>query len=91
MDPVDLSASLTVYGPLGILALLATLSTWKLYRDRERERKKHREEMTAIEDKYISKAEDWMAKYAEFAKVATQVVDAAMRRYRNGGSHGRTD
>lgn len=88
---MGLFEALTVYGPLGLFALAASWSTVSLYRDRERERKRHREEMSALEDKYISKAEDWMTKYAEFSRVATQVVDAAMRRYRNGGSHGRSD
>ena len=89
----ELTAAFTIYGPLGLMALASSLACIRLYRDRERDRKKHREEMGALEDKYIAKAEDWMAKYAEFSRVATQVVDAFARRYRNGngGPHGRSD
>lgn len=100
--------NLTVYGPLGIMALVAIIAATKLYFDRERdraafaaqlktereacekERREAAEEYRTLEERYIAKAETWMGKYEEFAKAATAVVDAAMRRYRgdSGGSHG---
>ena len=54
----------------------------------EKERKDRAEELRQFEERYVMKAETWMTKYEEFSKVATQVVDAAMRRYRrDSGGH----
>lgn len=93
MEAVELSAKLVVWGPLGVLALVAITAAVKLYRDREKERKEHAQEMRTLEERYIAKAETWMEKYQDFSKATTQVVDAAMRRYRrdSGGDHGRQD
>ena len=95
MDPVELSTTLKVYGPLGILALLTTFAAIKLYRDRDRdrqafeaERKEWDKEMRTLEERYVTKAETWMSKYAEFSQAATQVVDATIRRF--GGERGRS-
>jgi len=106
MDPVELTTTLKVYGPLGVMTLLSVLACIKLYRDREKERKhsedrlsaerenfasrekKLQDELKTLEERYVTKAESWMSKYEDFAKAATQVVDAAMRRYRGDGGQG---
>lgn len=60
--------------------------------DREVERKAFAEDYRKLEDRLVTKAETWMTQYSNFSTVATKVVDAAMRRYRRGGtSHDRSE
>ncbi len=71
-----LSKVLLVYGPLGILALVATAIAVRLYRDLVAERKTHAEDMRAFQDRYITKAESWMSQYYELQKRMTDLVEA---------------
>lgn len=88
---------LVIYGPLGILALLACLVAINLYRDLKEERAarladatKHNAEMRAMEERYIAKTETQIEKYHELSKTLNQTLDSAFRRYprNSGGSYG---
>lgn len=79
MEP-SVSSALLVYGPLGIMALVAFVVAIRLYRDREKERGEHRAEMKIMEDKLIAKSESWMEKYHELAKAMGAVLDSMAKR-----------
>lgn len=74
----DLSSILVVYGPLGILSLLACLVAAKLYRDGKDEREVHTKALAALNEKHeeeLATARADMAKLEEryIAKTETQI------------------
>ena len=75
-----ISKALLVYGPLGILALVATAIAVRMYRDLVAERKSHADDMHAFQDRYITKAESWMQQYYELQKRMTDLVEAMSTR-----------
>lgn len=106
----EAAANLTVYGPLGIMALLFITISIKLYLDArrerkefseategmlkahkeqldkeradcERERKEHQDQMHALEERYIAKAENNLEKYHTLAESMNRVLESATRRY----------
>lgn len=88
----SISNAFLVYGPLGLVALVSLLATVRFYRDKEAaakehattlatERAKHAQEMRAMEDRYITKAETWMEKNHELASSINQVLESISKRY----------
>lgn len=69
-----------VHGPLGLIALLATLVAVKLYRDLQAERLKRDEERLALEQRYITKVESFIEKNHELVKSSVALADAMQRR-----------
>lgn len=74
------SKLLIVYGPLGVMALVAMLIAVRLYRDLQSERKEHTEEMKTMQDRYITKADTWMSKYQELYEKTIDLIDAIEKR-----------
>lgn len=68
--------SLLVYGPLGATCAVSMLISLKLYKDLAAERKACREEMHALEERYITKADTWMTQYHELQKRMTDLIEA---------------
>jgi hypothetical protein len=88
----SISNAFLVYGPLGLIALVALLAAIRFYRDKEKaaethaeilaaERDRHAKEMRALEDRYITKAETWMEKNHELAASINQVLESISKRY----------
>lgn len=73
--------SLVVYGPLGIMAAVAMLVAGKLYLDLKAERRSHQKTVTDWTERHVTKAETWMAKYAELANSLNAVLASLERRY----------
>jgi len=71
----ELAKSFLDYGAFGITTLVALLMTMRMYRDREVERKQNREEMHALEERYITKADTWMKQYYELQSRMTDLVE----------------
>ncbi len=60
--------------------------------DCEAERKRHQDQMHALEERYIAKADNNLEKYHGLAESLNRVLDSATRRYpRNGGPSGPTE
>jgi len=83
----ELSKILIVYGPLGVLALLAIYVAIRLYRDREADRvkfenalKEEREKYNELEERHINKAEGWMERYHELAQGMKQLLESVTKR-----------
>ena len=76
----SVSKLLIVYGPLGVMALVAMLIAVRLYRDLHTERKEHAEEMKTIQERYITKAETWMGKYQELYEKTIDLMEAVEKR-----------
>lgn len=90
--PEAVSNIFLVYGPLGAMALIAGWIAWRIYRDNAQLREEHKNtimkltedhkhEMKALEERYITKAETWMAQYHELARAQTSVMDSIERRF----------
>lgn len=103
----EATMNLTVYGPLGVLALLAIIvaiklyldgrkdrATWQAQLDKERadhkaELKGIQDQMHALEERYIAKADTNLEKYHSLAESLNRVLDSATKRYpRNSGGPG---
>lgn len=83
----EISKILIVYGPLGVLALLAIYVAIRLYRDREADRvkyelamKEEREKYDALEERHITKSEGWMERYHELAQSMKQLLESVTKR-----------
>lgn len=87
MEVAKLADALLVYGPLGIICILALMSA--IFKDRQltAERSEflkkqdtvnaqHNVEMQALEERYITKAETWMAKYHDLATSQDSTIKA---------------
>lgn len=72
---------LIVYGPLGVMTLVAMLVSRKLYLDHEADRKKHAEEIEKLQERIVAKAETWMTKYHELANSLHIVLESMTKRY----------
>jgi hypothetical protein len=90
--PEAVSNIFLVHGPLGVMALVAGWIAWRMYKDNAKLREDHNErlvkltedhknEMKALEERYITKAETWMAQYHELARAQTSVMDSIERRF----------
>lgn len=88
----SISNAFLVYGPLGLVALVSLLAAYRFYLDKEKankehaetlaaERDQHAQEMRAMEDRYITKAETWMEKNHELAASINQVLESISKRY----------
>lgn len=75
---------LIVYGPLGVMCFIALMVAWQKDKDLKTERqeyqkkleemaKAHQAEMNVLEERYITKAENWMNKYHELATVLAEL------------------
>ncbi len=80
------------HGLLGIVTLIALWFAFKkdrenvaLHKDHaaatDAMNKEHKLEVTAIQERYITKAETWMAKYHEMASSQVDVLSALERRW----------
>lgn len=83
----EISKILIVYGPLGVLALLAIYVAIRLYRDREADRAKYAQDLKEEREKYdelelrlISKSEAWMERYHELAQGMKQLLESVTKR-----------
>lgn len=81
----ELAAHLFLYGPLGILCLVLLRGVIVLYKAKERQAKEfqekiaelqkaHQDEMTAMVQRHIGKAETWVEKGNELASNLTGLV-----------------
>jgi hypothetical protein len=77
----SISNTFLYYGPLGLVALVSLLAAIRFYLDKEKAAKAHAEEMRAMEDRYITKAETWMEKNHELASSINQVLESISKRY----------
>ena len=73
--------SLVVYGPLGIMAAVASLVAAKLYLDLKAERKAHEKTTADWMERHVTKAETWMTRYNELSKSIGAVIESLERRY----------
>jgi hypothetical protein len=64
------------YGALGAVAVFGIL--WAMRKDREvtRQREQHQEEMRAVLERYVAKAESWSEKYYELTRELRDLVKA---------------
>lgn len=90
--PEAVSNIFLVHGPLGVMAMVAGWIAWRMYKDNGKLRDEqketlaklhedHKNEMKALEERYITKAETWMAQYHELARAQTSVMDSIERRF----------
>lgn len=85
MPELKIASALLIYGPLGIMCLLfiiiAIRKDMQLTKERERHDKtileltdKHKVEMHALEERYVTKAETWVAKHQELATSQDETI-----------------
>ncbi len=74
-----IAAGLLVYGPLGIIALVAMITTLRLYRDLTAERDRGRLAENALVERFVSKAESWTTRYHELAESLDKSLQANQR------------
>lgn len=88
---VSLTEALTVYGPLGILALVSMLAAGHMFRVLIKEREKHnqqfealtkdhRAEMKAMLDRHIETTTTQITRYHDLADKLHAVIDSIARR-----------
>lgn len=93
---VTLAEFLTVYGPLGILALVGLISAAHMFRVLQHERgehtkltnemvAEHRSDMQAMVERYIQTSTTQIEQYYNLAEKLQTVVDSALRRLERGG------
>lgn len=75
MDPHDL----TVYGPLGVLALAGGLAAVHMFRVLQEERKTHKAEMQAMVDRFIQTTTTMQQQYHSLAEKLQTSIDAIGR------------
>ena len=79
-------------GLLGAVLLVALWTAYRVYKDMRAIQEEHREdlkvirtdhqsEMKELQERYIAKAESWMAKYHDLAHAQTEVLEALEKRY----------
>lgn len=81
---MDVVVSLVVYGPLGVMAVVAMLVAGKLYLDLKAERKAHAKTISEWTERHVIKAESWMGKYFDLAQAINAVIESLERRYDRG-------
>lgn len=67
---------LLVYGPLGIISLVAMVTTLRLYRDLFVERDRNRAAEAALVERFVSKAESWTTRYHELAEAQVKSLES---------------
>lgn len=95
MTPVHaveaVTSTLLVYGPLGVITLLAIFVAVQKDRELTKDRKSfldkqeclakaHKEEMHSLEERYVTKAESWMQQYHELAHSMNAVAEALSKK-----------
>lgn len=82
----EIAKQLLAYGPLGLFTLIALFVAWRKDKELTDERKEHQKrmdekdkahqlEMNVLEEKYVSKAETWMAKYHELSTAQNETIE----------------
>lgn len=75
-----LSDQLLVNGPLGLVCLILLYAVRHLYKALENERAQHREEIKALMERHIGKAETWVEKGHELANSLNSVLTSLAKR-----------
>lgn len=65
-----------VWGPLGIIALAALYAVRAMYVRQERRDEAHRQEMKALYERHIEKAEKWVEKNHEAAENWARLLES---------------
>lgn len=87
MEIEKIANAFLVYGPLGVVALLAIMFAIQKDRTLTKEREgflnkleetqtQHNAELHALEERYVTKAETWMNKYHELATSQNATIGA---------------
>jgi hypothetical protein len=79
MDLILVWKALSSYGVLGVVVVVEMFVIAKIYRDREAERTRHSLELDTFRDRYMTKGETYMEKYAELARSTHVVLDSINR------------
>lgn len=85
MTELKVASALLVYGPLGVMAVLfiiiAIRKDMQLTKEREKHdatileiTEKHRAELHALEERYITKSEGWVTKHQELSSSQDETI-----------------
>ncbi len=72
----ELAKAFLDQGGFAVTALVALAGLWKVYRDAASDRASHRIEMTAFQERYVTKADKWIEKHQEQNQELRRLLEA---------------